>query len=326
VSFLDADALRISDHRIEIDLWPEGSLVLSGLGRRFDSFSRELFRARNHARVAGLLAHGVTRPDVFEGRVSTGAGAGPAGLEVYDTHLTVIPDGGDPWQIPLGAMTGLSLEETPPAVAISAGGVRTVVGMLGKRLGVFHRAVAERRNASSRTLEGLTGSTVFRDGLGVTADSVPGFEQILERSTAPERSGNARTLLDAATAPARLGFVQLLDPDGDGLVAREPLPEPWASFLLVPAGARTALEVLAGPRAATYVFDAPVDVVNRDLQALHFRRAPLALTDAQAEITPANPHRLALRRLEALKRLRTATVARVLHTDGWQEALGKALR
>jgi hypothetical protein len=65
--------------------------------------------------------------------------------------------------------------------------------------------------------------------------------------------------------------------------------------------------------------------VNRDLQALHFRRSPLALTDEQAVVTPANPHRLALRRLAPLQRLRACTTARLLHTESWAEALRTAL-
>ena len=68
-----------------------------------------------------------------------------------------------------------------------------------------------------------------------------------------------------------------------------------------------------------------IEAVNRDLQALHFRLAPLALTEQQAEVTPVNPHRLALRKLEPLQRLRQGTTARLLHTEGWAEALHSAL-
>jgi hypothetical protein len=85
------------------------------------------------------------------------------------------------------------------------------------------------------------------------------------------------------------------------------------------------LEILAGPGAATYVFRGEIGAVSRDLQALHFRRAPLALTPQQAEVTPANPHRLALRRLEPLIRLRACTTARIVHNEGWAAALTQAL-
>jgi hypothetical protein len=107
--------------------------------------------------------------------------------------------------------------------------------------------------------------------------------------------------------------------------ARAPPPEHWASFLLVPAGPRVVLEILAGPSAATYVFEGDIAEINRDLQQLHFRRAQLALSDAHAAITPDNPHRLALRKLAPLQRLRAATRARLTHTGDWSGAVRAAL-
>ena len=59
---------------------------------------------------------------------------------------------------------------------------------------------------------------------------------------------------------------------------------------------------------------------------MHFRRAPLALTGEQAVPAPGNPHRLALRRLEPLKRLRAGMRARLIHGEGWSAALEGALR
>ena len=51
--------------------------------------------------------------------------------------------------------------------------------------------------------------------MGVPEDRVAGFGQLLERYTARERADSARALLSEATEPASLGFVQLLDPEGD---------------------------------------------------------------------------------------------------------------
>jgi hypothetical protein len=61
-------------------------------------------------------------------------------------------------------------------------------------------------------------------------------------------------LVAAATDEPRLGFVRLLDPDPQAIQAPTALPEGWAAFLLVPVGGLTALEILSGPSAATYVF------------------------------------------------------------------------
>ena len=117
VSWLDADRLTAADYRLEMQLWPEGRLVLRQLGRRFDTFTHELRRVRNQARVAGMLAHGITTPDVYEGAVLAPE-VRPAELQVYDTHVTVVPEDDDPWQVPLGAVTSISEDSEPPGFTL----------------------------------------------------------------------------------------------------------------------------------------------------------------------------------------------------------------
>ena len=324
-SFLDADALRAADYRIELDLWPGGRLVLTQMGRRFDAFTGELRRIRNQARVAGLLAHGTTMPEVFGGALLGGTAPRPADLQVYDTHVTIVPEDGDPWQLPLGAVTSLRSQDDPPAVVLETDTTPAIIGQLARRRDACHALFVRRLEEQRQLLEGLTGQPGFSDGRGVPRAAVRGFDNLLARSTAPERAPCAGALVAAATDEPRLGFVRLLDPDPQAMQAPTALPESWAAFLLVPVGALTVLEILAGPAAATYVFREGIDAVNRDLQVLHFRRAPLALTPEQAEVTPANPHRLALRRLEPLQRLRARTTARLIHNEGWTEALRVAL-
>jgi len=326
IAFLDADTLRAADYRIELDLWPDGQLVLTQLGRRFDSFTRELRRVRNQARVAGLLAHGITIPETFPGALLGPAAPHPADLQVYDTHLTIVPEDADPWQLPLGALTAVGTQEDPPAVVLESGSTRTIFGQLARRRDECHRMVTQRLARQATLLAQITGQPGFADGVGIARGRVRGFDRLVERYTARERVECAAALLAAATDEPRVGFVQLLDPDAEGLRSPSALPEHWTSFLLVPVGELTVLEILAGPGAATYVFRDAIDTVNYDLQNLHFRRAALALTPQQAELTPANPHRLTLRRLEPLKRLRTSMTARLIHDENWADALKRVLR
>jgi hypothetical protein len=324
ISFLDADRLVAADYRIEIELWPNGKLQLTQLGRRFDTFVAELRRIRNLARVGGLLAHGITMPEVFPGAVLSDGGPRTADFQLYDTHVTVVPADADPWQVPLGSVTRLRSQDDPPAVVLETPTDTIVLGQLARQRDAFERAISERREAQRQLLEGLTGQSSFSDGWGVSQNEIADFENFTSRFTAPERASCRDALLARATDGARLGFVQLLDPDQNTLQCAA-LPEHWGVFLLARIGSLTVLEMLAGPAAATYAFRAELAVVNTDLQLLHFRRAPLALTAEQAELTPSNPHRLALRRLEPLKRLRASTAARLIHTDGWEHALRSAL-
>jgi hypothetical protein len=326
VAFLDADTMLAEDYRIEIGCWPGGTLLLNQLGRRFDSFTAELRRTRNQARVAGLLAHGIAMPAVFPGAVLGQSSARPVECQVYDTHVTLVPEDGDPWQIPLGALTDVERTDEPPAVVLVTADGRTAIGLLARRRDEFHREVTGRRDAQARLLQSLTGAALFADGLGVVRSRVPRFDALVERYTLPDRAECASILLRAARGgEPRLGFAQLLDPDAEAVEALPSLPEHWASFLLVPVGPLTVLEILAGPSAATYLFEATIQDVNRDLQLLHFRRAALALRATEAEPGAGNSYRLALRKLEPLKRLRAATRARLIHNDDWANSLAKAL-
>lgn len=324
-SLIDIDVVSAADYRIELTLWPSGRLDLSNLGRRFDTFSQELRRIRNRARVAGLLAHGVEMPAVFSGAVLGGAAQLPAEIQLYETHVTVVPADGDPWQIPLGAITVVRFQSEPPAVVLESAQGLTTLGQLARHREACQAMIAERWEAQRSLLRELTGHSGFSDGCGVRRVDLRDFDILLERFTSPDRAACRNALLEAATHEPRLGFVRLLDPDGERLQSPSPLPENWASFLLVPVGSLTVLEILAGPAAATYLFRGEIGAVNRDLQLLHFRRALLALPADDALVTPDNPHRLALRKLEPLQRLRAATTARLFHTDGWESALRSAI-
>jgi len=327
VSHLDVDALDTEGYRIGLRLWPQGELVLTRMGRRHETFLAELRRARNQARVAGLLAHGITMPECFEGAWRSGsAGELRVEVQIYDTHLTVVPQDEDPFELPFGAIRQVRSADDPYAVVIETRTGREALGQLGRKRDACRTAISSRLDTHARALRELTGQDGFADGLGVPRSSVRDFDHIRSRFTAPTRAACVEALLGAqAGAEPQLGFVQLLDPEGETLAGPTALPESWAAFLLVPIGALTALEVVAGPAAATYLFRAPIDAVGADLQRLHFRRAPLALTDDQAALTLTNPHRLALRRLEPLARLRACTVARLIHNHGWDEALRRVI-
>ncbi len=320
VSFLDTDAVHAREYRVELELWPSGRLVLTQMGRRHDTFLRELRRARNQARVVGLLAHGVTMPEIFEGSLGE-----PAEIQLYDTHVTVVPEGADPFQVPFGAIAGIRLQDDPAAVVLDSVDGSVCLGLLGRQRDACSRAIGERLDAHARVLSILTGQDGFADGFAVPRSSVRDFDGLVDRFTSPSRVPCAHALIAAASGDPRLGFVQLLDPDGEALAPPSPLPERWAAFLLVPIGALTALEVVAGPSAATYLFRGSIDAVSHDLQQLHFRRAPLALTEEQAALTSTNPHRLALRKLEPLRRLRACMAARIVHNEGWDDALRRSL-
>ncbi|MGZ6987497.1 MAG: hypothetical protein ACXVH0_00900, partial [Thermoanaerobaculia bacterium] len=282
VEFLDADTLTEADRVLTLDLFPEGSLRLSMLARRHETFAAALGEARDRARLAGLLAHGVTAPETFAGALR--ADGREARFLVYATHVAVVPKTGDPFQIPFGDVTAVSFEAAAWAVVLQTSAGPVAFGQLARQTDAFHRAVAGARDAQARRLEAIAGSSAFADGRGVAAEAaLPGFDRLLDAWTAPERAECAAAILAAADRKAtRIGLVELLDPDGEALAAKTPLPENVAAFLLAEVAGKVVLEILSGPRAATYVFKGDVEAVNRDLQQHHFRRRPLALSEKDA--------------------------------------------
>jgi len=324
IAWIDTDRVSFGAYCIELGLWPAGTLELSELGRRFESFAAELAAARNRARVTGLLARGVVPPAVFAGEWVHDGGTDRVEIQVYPTHVTIVPTQQDPVQIPLGELVSIEGGANSSPIEMCGPERAILLGHLGRQRDALLGAVTAARDLQARTLAGYTGRDGFADCQGVACARLEGFEYLLERSCTAARLDGAQELLALGGEP-RLGYVQLLDPDPESMPARAPLPDDWASFLLVPVGPRVVLELLAGPSAATYVFEGDIAQINRDLQLLHFRRAQLALSDAQATITPDNPHRLSLRALAPLKRLRAATRARILHTAEWSGAVRAAV-
>jgi hypothetical protein len=323
VEFLDVEALADADRVLTLGLFPQGSLRLSLLARRHETFAAALSEARDRARLAGLLAHGVTVPEAFAGTLR--ADGREARFLVFPTHVAVVPKTGDPFQIPYGDVTAVSFEEAAWAVVLETSSGPVAFGGLARQTDAFQRAVANARDAQARRLEAIAGTPAFADGRGVAAEALPEFDRLLEAWTAPERAECAAAILAAADRrTTRIGLVELLDPDGESLSAGAPLPQNVAAFLLAEVRGKVVLEILSGPSAATYVFKGDVEAINRDLQQLHFRRRPLALSEKEAVGEAGRPYRLALRKLEPLKRLRAAITARLLHTEGWADAFTKA--
>ena len=346
VEFLDVDAVVSSDYGIELSLWPEGKLSLQKLGRLWESFSAALLDARDDAVLHGALAHGLAEKARFEGAAADSDPAPPAWLRVYPTNLAVVPRGGLPFQVPWGAVEEIRLEHASYTVVLRSASQTHRIGRLARRTEAFQRACEEaRREQQERIVLAITPhlpalspiasrrlTGAFQDGLGVAQSvleaAAPGsFDGLLERLASGERLERARRLAELSRpGEARIGVVELLDAEAASAAGGEedagengsPLAENLAAFLLAPIASApgVALELLSGPSAATYVFRAGeggIGAINADLQAIHLRRAVLALTEAQAAGPAGRPYRLALRALPEVARLRGAIIGRILH-------------
>ncbi|MHB1046578.1 MAG: hypothetical protein ACYC4P_11265 [Thermoanaerobaculia bacterium] len=327
IEFLDADAFTDERRVLTLGLHPAGTLRISMLARRHDTFTKALGEARDAARVRGLLAHGLGVPESFEGALLEPGPARDARLLVWPTHVAVVPAGADPFQVPLGGVTDVRFTEGTWEVVLDAPGGPFHFGRLARRTDAFARSVRAARAAMLERCASASGTRLFADGRAVPASALGrDFERLLEAWSAPERLDGARDVVRRAGPElSAIGLAELLDPDEEGLAAKAELPENTAAFLLAEVRGRVVLELLSGPSAATYVFRGTREEIGADLAALHFRRRGLALTRAEESGPAGRPYRLALRRLEPLKRLRAATLARVVHDARWTESFAKAL-
>lgn len=327
VEFLDADTFTDERRVLTLGLHPSGQLRLSMLARRHETFAKALGEARDAARVRGLLAHGLGIPERFDGAVLEPGPAADARLVVWPTHVTVVPAGSDPYQVPLGSVDDIRFVEGTWEVVLATGAGAYHFGRLARRTDAFARAVRKARAEMLERCARASDTRLFADGRPVPASALgPGFDRLLVSFSAPERLDGAREIVKKAGRDAcSLGLAELLDPDDEGLAAKDELPANTAAFLLAQCGGLLVLELLSGPSAATYVFRGAPAAIERDLAAIHFRRRGLALSETEARGPAGRPYRLALRRLEPLKRLRAATAARVIHDEGWGEALSRAL-
>ncbi len=328
VEFLDADTFADERRVLTLGLHPAGQLRLSMLARRHETFARALADARDAARVRGLLAHGLGEPEPFDGALLEPGPARDARLLVWPTHVTVVAAGGDPFQIPLGSVDEVRFVEGTWEVVLATAAGTFHFGRLARRTDAFARAVREVARCDARALRpGVRNAALLGRPLRCRrGTSAPISSAFSSPSRLPRRLDGAREIVQRAGRDScALGLADLLDPDDEGLAAKDELPQNTASFLLARVGDLVVLELLSGPSAATYVFRGTPAAVGCDLAAIHFRRRGLALTGAEARGPSGRPYRLALRRLEPLKRLRAATAARVIHDEKWREGLLKAL-
>lgn len=148
LDFDDVDAVA-ADGDIAVRISLAGGLVLrlTRLGNRCEQLLRELRTAwRDHA-VERLRLGEATPPVIFEAEVTRGGKTSLAELRVHATRLTVLPEQGEPFAQPLGALGQVAFDEASYSVDFTASEGAWRAGKLGKQTDPFLRLVEERRGA-----------------------------------------------------------------------------------------------------------------------------------------------------------------------------------
>jgi hypothetical protein len=180
IEFLDADTLTDERRVLTLGLHPSGQLRLSMLARRHATFAKALAEARDSARVRGLLAHGLGVPERFDGAILEPGPARDARLLVWPTHVTVVPAGSDPIQIPLGSVAEVRFVEGTWEVVLATETGAFHFGRLARRTDAFARSVQKARAAMLELCARASGTRLFADGRPVPAkDLGSDFERLL---------------------------------------------------------------------------------------------------------------------------------------------------
>jgi hypothetical protein len=63
-----------------------------------------------------MLAHGIVAPRVFVGEWVHEGKPEQVEIQVYQTHITIVPSSQDPFQVPLGTLVSIDGSESPSTV------------------------------------------------------------------------------------------------------------------------------------------------------------------------------------------------------------------
>ncbi len=336
-----------SDHKVSLAL-SGASLVISGLGYKYDDFLRRASRLRNERLIKLDLAGEPMKHSMMEADLAFSAPgrefAGRCELRIHETSLLALPGTAEYLRLPFRYIA--EVKEADYAVEIrSASGETWRLSGLGGKYDHFRDSLAAAMGATTFFVqEALRGampgadplkiralSGLLKEGLLVAAEEIertaPGAFALIEKRIRSSKTDAAEYgFLKGLSAPGRTAFgvkkglMGSLSGDHFIFVFGVEKPAPAAVveyFLLEPAGEKT-------DKAATYVYRLPegagwpdfLDLFNRAMTAVNFRRMPVLLSD-EALLAPENAaYAAAPARVPALRELRALYAGRAVHSEG----------
>jgi hypothetical protein len=310
----DLDEVHLDGHAVHLHLADGRVVTLTHLARGHDAFVREMVDARATARRAALLQwsgrSGIDRYDAREGD-------DPVEVHLFADALTIERLAAPPTLVPLSLVQQVRRDGYVITFELRALPAVTL-GHVGRRTDELLLDVERARNdLAARTAEayatmapGLAGFTA-PDGWAVTSDEAGRHWSALRQAVAgQQRAAEIDVLEGIAGDRLRLGVKW---------TGGAPLP-----FALAPSpgGDRVAVEGTDTDARATYVFEVTdVDTLNVALLLTSFRREALYLPEEEL-----GRWAVAARTLDIVRWARDALVDRIIHDDGWSDAVAAALR
>jgi hypothetical protein len=291
---------------------------------------------------------------------------GEGELRLYETALVILPDHGQPLRLPLGTVNSWKAQEYRLEF-LSDQQESLVLSQLGRDYDPFQRAVFSRlvelMAQAQADLKNLVPSLdplmlrrlsgLLKEGRAASRRAVeeifPPFWQELEQRLAQVGLAESYAYLTKLAPPelVRIGWKRGLLGDLTG----------QSLFFLIPMLGQTggpsnaiAWEASAGEEEgkATYFFrivgrlelpaltpivlqqkaEAFLDLLNRNLAAINFRREPIYLTEDKLVSPQYSRYRYSLEAIPGLQTLRRHFIGRVIHTsvEQWQKDAAELLQ
>lgn len=363
VDYRDTVAVRAGDYRLAVILESGEELNLYHMGRDYEGFVSTLNRLRNERLIDDLLMSEPLRMPGVRAQLSEaveGGGLGSPGgceLRLYETAVVVIPDGEDPFRLPLCDLTEARREDHT-LILVDEDGRRLEFSMMGRRLEPSLKAVNEAVNELSLKVQSALkelapsaapsavwgAAALMKEGKAASRGDIdsaaPGLWTELEKKLEAVGIGEEYEFLKRLSFPDRIciGLKRGLMGDLTGEYV----------WFLVPvygkgagdAGNAMAVEAAAGEGGgrATYFFritgraDYPglgegelhaeverlTKKMNRAMLAVNFRREPIYLPDESLDEPRYSRYRVAVRKIPELRLLRGLFIGRVHHRSAEQ--------
>ncbi|HYF95814.1 MAG TPA: hypothetical protein VD969_26655 [Symbiobacteriaceae bacterium] len=256
-----------------------------------------------------------------------------ARIALYRTSMVVEPDGGDFWSAAYADIDLMGFDAGRYALDMQLDlGERISFSMLGTRFGELEGEIRRLiREMYERTAAALA-------GLGLSADAALSLAALLRQGKAVRQervTALAPGLWPTFAADRQASFEWLRSVAAELYVGfREAFsggkPVYWYVAVFPEQGAM-AVEVPSEEGNATYVYrlDGPpersVARLSRAMVALNFRREVISCSDAELNEGRMSRYRVAVRKLEYVRRLRGMFIGKAAHTEGWQRRVEELL-
>ncbi|MFN7990860.1 MAG: hypothetical protein U0R44_01745 [Candidatus Micrarchaeia archaeon] len=361
LSLRDILGISPADYKVSLAL-PSGTLVLSGLGYRYEDFVRELSKKRNELTLKDMLMADTLKM----GGVTTSYSYTPLGgkeskgtceARVYETSLVILPDSGELVRLPFCELAEMK-QDGFAIILTNAYGDSLTLSAMGRLLDPFRKALSDADNALS-----LKAQALLKDA---APDVAP---PLIAKAARLMKDGKAasRKDLDAISPSLWAGLQKKIEAAGlkDEYASLERMAQKDAMcigikrslmgdmegeyvWFLAPIRSRNAVAMEAtsaeGSGKATYIFrvmdraafqrkpdsigeglPAFLAKVNRCMIGINFRREPIYVSDDQLGDPKYSGYRFSIARLDALRDLRSLFIGRVIHNESWQKNLDALL-